>query len=246
MARSALSVLGHATALLAGALLLGGFLLYPIELGRQSLELRAALGSLAALLLVAGARPLIPAVFRRLPLYAALVGVPAVLLSPWYFLSHLPARAGTGVSGEQLATSMITESTSNGIVEIGFAYPIYTPTIRLQNHEAFTRDVDVYLRVLDGNDDPALFRAVREQLPEAGLSVEATVRGLLSDSPGYLFLPVALPPRSSVAGRLVFIISDLNAGSTFNEALVRGYPGDFQVRAPGTGDLLLSFPMGAI
>lgn len=160
--------------------------------------------------------------------------------------SFLPARAGVGLDGEQLASSLITESTSNGIVEVGFAYPIYTPTIRLHNNELFTREVDVYLRILDGNNEPILFRAVRNQLPDARLSVEASVRGLLSNSDGYLFIPVVLPPGATVEGQVVFIISNLNDGSTFDQALGRSYPAEFQIRDPASGDLLESFPMTAI
>lgn len=232
--------------LLLSLLVASAFVLYPLELGRMSLAVRAAIASLAGLLLASGARPFIPWLSRRLPLYLVLVGVPLLGAGPWYFLAYLPAEAGEGIEGEQLASSLITESTSNGIVEIGFAYPIYTPTISLSNNELFSREVDIYLRILDGNNDPALFRAVRAEMPDSRLSVEATVHGLLSDSSGYLFIPVAIPPLATVVGQVVFIISDLNDGSTFDQALGRSYPAEFQVRDPESGDLLANFPLTGI
>ena len=243
MPDSGKKILIHSGLLLIAVLLAGLFVFFPLELGRLSLGTRAGIAGLAGALLGVGATPFIPWLSRRLAVHLLVIVLPLTAAGPWYFLSYLPTEAGSGVSGEQLASSLITESTSNGIVEIGFAYPIYTPTIRLTNNDLFTREVDIYLQVLDGNNDAALFRAVRVELPDSRLSVEATVHGLLSESPGYLFIPVALPPAASVEGRVVFIISNLNDGSTFNEALGRSYPAEFQIRDPETGDLLSSFPM---
>lgn len=243
---SGIIILVHIGLLVLSVLVASAFLIYPLELGRMSLTARATIASLAGLLLAIGIRPFLPWFCRHPLACLVLVGLPLIGLGPWYFLSVLPANAAEGIDGEQLASSLITESTSNGIVEIGFAYPIYTPTISLTNNELFSRDVDVYLRVLDGNNEPALFRAVRAELPDSRLSVEATVHGLLSESPGYLFIPIAIPPRKSVEGRVVFIISDLNDGSTFNEALGRSYPAEFQIRDPESGDLLINFPLTGI
>jgi hypothetical protein len=239
-------ILAHLALVLLAGLVAASFLVYPLELGRLALTVRAAIAGFAGLLLAAGARPFVPWLARRTLVYLLLICLPLLAAGPWYFLSYLPGTAGEGLTGEQLASSLITESTSNGIVEIGFAYPIYTPTLRLTNNELFSREVDVYLRVLDGNNDPALFRAVRAELPDSRLSVEATVHGLLSESSGYLFIPVALPPGRVVEGRVVFIISDLNDGSTFNEALGRSYPAEFQIRDPQSGDLLVNFPLTRI
>jgi hypothetical protein len=83
-------------------------------------------------------------------------------------------------------------------------------------------------------------------LPDSRLSVEATVNGLLSENSEFIFLPIEVPPGAAVEGKVVFIISDLNDGSTFNEALGRSYPGEFEIREPGTGELLFSFPMSDI
>ncbi len=240
------------TGLVSGIAVLGAilivvlFLFYPVETGRLGLGTRATLGSVGTLLLVGGIRPFLPWFSRQSPVYPLLVGVTLAAISPWYFLIYLPAHAGEGLVGEQLASSMITENTSNGIVEVGFAYPIFTPTVSLRNDGIFTREVDIYLRMLDGNNEPALFRAVRADLPDARLSVEASVRGLLSQSRGFLFIPVAVPPGKTVQGRVVFIISDLNDGSTFDEALGRSYPAEFQVRDSASGELVVSFPMTRI
>ncbi len=236
----------HLGLILFAIVLAGTFLIYPLEMGQMSLKIRAGFSGLAGLLLAVGIRPLVPWLSSRTILYLPLICLPLVAIGPWYFLGYLPANAGQGVIGEQLASSLITESTSNGIVEIGFAYPIYTPTIRLLNNELFSREVDLYLRVLDGNNDPALFRAVRAELPDSRLSVEGTVHGLLSNSPGYLFIPIGLPPGREVEGRVVFVISDLNDGSTFNEALGRSYPAEFQIRNPENGELLATFPLTRI
>ncbi len=243
---SGIVILIHVALLALAVMVVSGYWLYPLELGRLSLVIRGAIASFAGLLLAAGARPFVPWLSRHLLVYSLLLGLPLAAIGPWYFLRILPSGGVDGISGEQLASSLITESTSNGIIEIGFAYPIYTPTISLTNHELFSKDVDVYLRVLDGNNDPALFRAVRAELPDSRLSVEATVHGLLSESPGYLFIPVSIAPRKTVQGRVVFIISDLNDGSTFDEALGRSYPAEFQIRDPETGELLVSFPLTGI
>ncbi len=243
MSRSGTVVLVHGFLLLASALVIIAFRFYRLELGYQSLQLRATLGSLAALLLVVGAWPFVPWFCRHLPLYLLVLGLPALAVSPWYYFSYLPPRSGTGVAGELLAGNEITESAGAGLVATGFAYPIFTPTIRLVNRGLFTREVDIYLHVLDGDNEAALFRAVRAELPDTRLSVEASVHGLLSESDGYFFIPVFLPPLEAVEGRVVFIIRDLNDGSTFRQALDLGYPVEFQVRDSGSGELLRSFPM---
>jgi hypothetical protein len=46
-----------------------------------------------------------------------------------------------------------------------------------------------------------------------------------------------------VEGQVVFIISDLNDGTTFDEALGRSYPAEFQIRDKESGEMLLSFAL---
>ena len=71
----------------------------------------------------------------------------------------------------------------------------------------------------DANDGSALFRAVRAEVPGSGLSVESSVRGMLSNNEDYRFNPLALPPAKTVQGRMVFIISSLDDGTSFTDAL---------------------------
>ena len=163
-----------------------------------------------------------------------------------YYLVYLPARAGEGVAGRQLASALITEGTSNGIIEVGFAYPIFTPTVELTNQGLFTARYELFLRMTDANGEVSLFRAVRAEMPDQRLTVEASVSGLLSEAPGYLFNPVEVPPHTSISGRIVFIISNLRDGTTFNDALGSAFPGQFEVRAPDSGELLASFPLNRL
>jgi hypothetical protein len=214
-------------------------------LGTFPLWQRSALGVAAAILLWGGGVGLLPTHWRKplrtFPILALLVAVPL-----GYFHVLLPGRASGGVDGRQQASALITESTSNGIIEVGFAYPIYTPTIEVSNHGLFTGHYEVYLRMIDANGDESLFRAVRRELPDRRLSVEAAVQGLLSETRGYLFNPVTVAPGATVTGRVVFIISNLRDGTTFTDALGYAYPGQFEIRQPDSGELLASFPLNRI
>lgn len=175
--------------------------------------------------------------------YALFVCLPSVVPGFVYFLLLLPQQAGTGLLAEQLQSQLITDRSSNGFVEIGFSYPIFTPTVRIENRELYTREVNVFLRIVDANNEETLFRAVRARIPGTSLSVESTVQGMLAESAGFLFLPVAIPPVSQVEGKVVFIISNLDDGTTFTEALGRAYQSSLELRDPQTGDLLLAFPL---
>ncbi|MBL4821780.1 MAG: hypothetical protein JKY98_12445 [Gammaproteobacteria bacterium] len=208
--------------------------------------MRTLVAALSLVLFLFGLFPFLPWFAGKKKIYLPFVCAPALVVCAWYFLGYLPSQAVGGMSARQLASALISERSSNGYVEIGFAYPIYTPTISITNNELYTTELDVYLRIVDGNSEAVLFRAVRAILPDARLTVEATVNGLLSENPEYLFIPIAIPPGDTVEGRLVFIISDLNDGSTFDEALSRRYPADFEIREPQSGELVISFPMTRI
>lgn len=214
----------------------------PLSVGRLPLWQRTVAAEAGMALLLAAVALVINALrmSRWLHLLAALL---MLLPAPVYFLWLLPSRAVEGVRAEQLSSALITESTSNGIIEVGFAYPIFTPTVSITNPDLYTQEFEIFLRMYDANGDSLLFRGVREQLSDSGLTVEASVQGLLSRAPGYLFNPVAVPPLRSVSGRVVFIISNLRDGTTFNDALNSAYPAEFELRAPATGDLLLRFPL---
>lgn len=240
-----LKILIHLLMILLAAGLAAAASLFAVELGSQPLWVRALVTAVATILALAALRPCIPWLSRHLRAYVLLC-LAVLAWSPWYHLVYLAGQAGTGIEARQLAGERITQSTSNGIIEIGFAYPVFTPTISLRNNEPFTRAVDVYLRIIDGNNEPNLFRAVRARLPDGRLSVEASINGLLSGNPDYLFIPVAIPPRRTVEGRLVFIISNLNDGSTFDEALTRSYQARFELRDPESGALVSGFPLTRI
>ncbi|MEC7893830.1 MAG: hypothetical protein VX867_05175, partial [Pseudomonadota bacterium] len=160
-----------------------------------------------------------------------------------YFVWLLPRQSPGEIQGVQLNSALITDASSNGLVEVGFAYPIYTPLITLRNTGLYTEYVNVFLRVTDANDGSALFRAVRAEVPGAGLSVESSVRGMLSDNGDYRFNPLALPPAKIVRGRMVFIISSLDDGTSFTDALSSAFKAEFEIRNPATGALITSFPL---
>ncbi|MBQ14211.1 MAG: hypothetical protein QGG67_01230 [Gammaproteobacteria bacterium] len=217
-----------------------------VLLGNQSLLLRAVIVAAAILAALIAVYPFNPLFTNRLGVYALVVCLPATLPSFFYFLYMLPIQAGGGITAEQIQSQLITDSSSNGIIEVGFAYPIYTPTITVTNNELYTRSADVYLRMTDGNNEDALFRAVRREITGTSLSVESTVRNMLSRNDEYEFSPLELAPGRSVTGRVVFIISDLNDGSTFDEALGRSYPAQFELRDPASSEILTVFPLDKI
>lgn len=218
----------------------------PAELGAQPLAVRALLMSTALFFLLLALYPLRLRVLRQPVLNALLMLLIASAVSVSYYFFYLPSRVTGGLSASQFQSDLITDRSSNGIIEVGFSYPIFTPTLQLQNHELFTKQVNVFLRITDANNEDVLFRAVRSQIDNAGLSVEATVQGMLSENSSYLFSPLVIPPLGSVIGRVAFIISNLNDGTTFTEALGRAYQAKFEFREPVTGDLLLSLPLSKI
>ena len=168
--------------------------------------------------------------------------MPALL----YFSVLLPQRSTDEIIAEQLRSDLITDGSSNGIVEVGFAYPIYTPTISLRSENLYTRQVNVFLRITDSNGGETLFRGVRARVPGSNLSVEASVQGMLSRNGEYLFNPLALPPGREIQGRPVFIISNLEDGTSFIDALGYAYQAQFELRDPLDGSLIQSFPLDRI
>jgi len=213
------------------------------EFGSQPLIVRAGVLSIVLFSLLLAMWPFRPDILGRNVVYvSASLGV-ATLLSGAYYFYYLPSLAAAGISAAQMQSELITDRSSNGIIEVGFSYPIFTPTLQVRNHELFTRELNVFLRMIDSNNESALFRAVRSQIDNPGLSVEATVQGMLSENSAYLFSPLIVPPLGSVTGRVAFVISNLNDGTTFTEALGRAYQADFELRDPETGDLLLSVPL---
>lgn len=254
MPRSACKVFAIALALLLAAAAASLFYFIPATMGEYDVALRVALAESSIILLMVAAYLIANLATvnvwegrsRIRLLLSGLFALLALSAPPWYFFSHLSGQSESGVSAQQLASSLITQSTSNGIVEVGFAYPIYTPTLSLSNHDLYTRRYDVYLNMVDANGESMLFRAVRQVMPDARLTVENTVQGMLSRNPDYLFLPIVVAPNASVSGKVVFVISDLRDGTSFDDALGRSYKAEFEIRNPDDGALLLSFPLTRI
>ena len=80
-------------------------------------------------------------------------------------------------------------------------------------------------------------------MPGAGLSVEYSVRGMLSSYGDYRFNPLAFPPAETVQGRMVFIIASLDGGTSFTDSLPNAFKAEFEIRYPATGALITSFPL---
>ena len=179
-----------ATALLIAVLILLGFVRNPALVGEQPLILRALILDSAMLAALVAAFPLNPAFKGRPGTYGMVVCVPALLPGLLYFVLLLPQSASDEIIAEQLRSDLITDGSSNGIVEVGFSYPIYTPTVSLRNAGLFTREVNLFLRMIDANGESALFRGVRQRIPGEGLSVESSVQGMLSRNEEYLLNPL--------------------------------------------------------
>lgn len=239
-------ILISSSALLVAVLTVFGFSRNPALIGELPLLVRALILDFAVLAALVAAFPFYP-VFRGKPgTYGLIVCLPALVPAIFYFLVLLPQSAEEALAGEQLRSDLITDGSSNAIVEVGFAYPIYTPTIELRNQGLYTRQVNIFLRIIDANGESALFRGVRAQIPGQSLNVESSVQGMLSQNDGYLFNPVSLPPRESVQGRIVFIISNLNDGTSFMDALGSAFQASFEMRDPVNGILLEQFPLNRI
>ena len=218
----------------------------PARIGSEPLLIRAALLSLAIVAALIAAYPFNPFFLGKPRIYATTICIPALIPVLAYYFILLPNQAGSGLVGEQISNELITDSSSNGIIEVGFSYPIYTPSLRVANLELFTKQVNVFLRMTDGDGEVVLYRAVRKQIPDSNLSVESTVQGMLSESVGYEFIPLEIPPASSVTTRVAFIMSNIESGSTFTDALENASQAQFELRDPENGSLLLDFPLTRI
>ena len=214
--------------------------------GSLAVELRALVVAPAFVFALLGLRPFLSPYLRSTAAFFGIFLAPTVFFVLLYFFLLLPQREGEGVRAEQLLSSLITDASSNGIVEIGFSNPIYTPTIEFENAELFTRQVEVFLRLRRANDEVSLYRAVREDIPGTALSLESSVKGLLSENEGYLFNPVGVAPLSKRRGRIVFVISDQEDGRAFSTTLKDALAAQFELRVPETGELLYELPLIAL
>jgi len=230
------------------SLLLAALLLYwldanAIVVGRLAIPARALLSASVAILGLIGVRPWLSPFLRSPVVFTGFFVIPLLFFVALYFSLLLPQREGEGVRGEQILSALITDASSNGIVEVGFSYPIYTPTIELKNAELFTRDVELYLRVIDARGDSSLYRAVRDAVPGSALSVEASVKGLLSESEEYVFNPLSVAPLGSLTGKAAFVITNLEEGTSLRQALKDAQQAQFELRDIDSGELIDDFPL---
>ena len=223
-----------------------GFTRNPVLVGELAPIVRALILDLAILFALIAAFPLYPLFRDRPGAYGLVVCLPAMLPALFYFAFLLPQQASDEIIASQLRSDLITDGSSNGIVEVGFAYPIYTPTVSIRSHSLYTRQLNIFLRIIDANGGETLFRGVRGQVPGSSLSVEASVQGMLSRNGEYLLNPVALPPGKEIQGRPVFIISNLQDGTSFIDALGYAYQAQFELRDPLDGSLVQVFPLNRI
>lgn len=215
----------------------------PARVGDQPLFVRAFLLSITIFSIQIAIYPFCGPFKGRLGMYIAIVCAPLISLVFFFYLFLLPTKTGMGLSAEQLASSLISDRSSNGIIEVGFSYPIFTPEISVRNTELFTRSVNIFLRMEDSSGENTLFRGVRLNVPGNSLSVESTVQGMLSHNNGYLFNPLVLAPDRTLSGRVVFIISNLEDGSSFTQALRSSSHANFELWDSESGQLLLEFPL---
>lgn len=223
-----------------------GFTRNAALVGELAPFLRALILDLAVLSALIAVFPLNPLFRGRPGTYGFVVCLPAMVPALLYFIFLLPQQASGEIQASQLRSDLVTDGSSNGIVEVGFAYPIYTPTVSIRSQDLYTRQLNIFLRMIDANGGETLFRGVREQVPGSGLSVEASVQGLLSRNEVYLLNPLTLPPGREIQGRAVFVISNLLDGTSFIDALGYAYQAQFELRDPLDGSLVQVFPLNRI
>ena len=108
--------------------------------GRQYLFVRAVLFLLPALAALTAAWIPLRAHSPRAARLLALFCIPLLFGGFGYFLFWLPRFAESVLNIEMVEQRLITDSSSNALVEIGFAFPIFTPTVELRNGELFSRE----------------------------------------------------------------------------------------------------------
>ena len=218
-------------------------------LGEQSLTLRTVLVLLPLLAALATCWLLLhhwqPTIVRhKARFYLLTLFTLLTLLATFAWLRYwIPAESSPAYTITITEQHLITDSSSNALVEIGFSYPIFTPAVTIRNGERYSRELEVYLRMEAADGEQALYRAVRDQTPAGNLSVETSVRGMLSANPRYIFLPLALAPGDQITGRLVFIITTLEDGASFLETLRQATLTQFELRDANTGELLAEVPI---
>jgi hypothetical protein len=219
----------------------------PSQLGNETLIVRAAVLALAIIAALIAVYPFNPFFATKPGAYAVAVCMPAILPVLIYYFLILPNQAGIGLVGEQLPSELLTDGSESGTVTAEPGEVVYTPTLRIGNHELYTRQVNVFLRVIDeGSNASGLFRAVRQRIPGSSAGVEATAQRTFAENNSYAFNPLQIPPVRSMTTKVVFVIDAFDDDETFSAALRRAHQVQFELRDPETGDLLLEFPLTGI
>ena len=190
--------------------------------------------------------PLIQLFVKKSTKYFLFICIPALLPAFVFYFVIFPARNGGGFELTLTDSAFISDRSSNGIIEIGFQYPIYTPEVSLKSHEIFSKNVNLFLRITQNDGEKSLFRGVRSAITGASLSVESSVQRMLSENPDYLFNPIQLAPGQEISGRVVFIISNQREGVTFEEILNGVNNPVLEIRDSENGLLLLESALANI
>lgn len=157
------------------------------------------------------------------------------------FFAFFSARDGRGLSAEEISNQLITDSSSNGYVEVGFGYPIYTLRLRIKNDDLFTRNIEIFFRILDQSGEEYLYRAVRDDIQNSSLSVESAVRGILSESPDFLFNPISISPFREIEGKVAFVISNVDNGADFMQQFSVSQSNVIELRDEVSQELIQKF-----
>ena len=100
-----------------------------VLVGTFAIPLRALLSAAVGVFALFGVRQWLSPFLRSPSVFAGFFVIPYLFFVGLYYFLLLPQREGEGVRGEQILSALITDASSNGIVEVGFSYPIYTPTV---------------------------------------------------------------------------------------------------------------------
>ena len=103
----------------------------PATFGEYSLLTRACLLNLGIFASFSALFPFFSSYLKIDRKILALLILASSLPAFIFFLSVVPSKTIDEIYLDQLDSSLLSDRSSNGIIEIGFQYPIFTPTISL-------------------------------------------------------------------------------------------------------------------